>query len=188
EGGGVRAYELSDVLIRHGTANITKAQNPWLQIGQMAGAIGGAVVGGAAGSAIAQTSQVGLGALVLRYSRDFEKQADLLGAQIMAHAGYDPRALAHMFETIEKEAQGAGGGDAPKWLSDPPNPGTRTQYINKEAQSLTIAQPADTSQFEPMKGAFASLPKAKSMAELAKGGGASDETPQSVGTPGQPVP
>src|SRR5262245_34979763 len=54
---GVMAHELSHVLLRHGTANITKAQNPWLQIGQMAGAIGGAVVGGAAGSAIAQTSQ-----------------------------------------------------------------------------------------------------------------------------------
>jgi len=32
---------------------------------------------------------------MLRYSRDYEKQADLLGAQIMARAGYDPRALAH---------------------------------------------------------------------------------------------
>ena len=40
---------------------------------------------------------------MLRYSRDFEKQADLLGAQIMARAGYDPRDLARMFETIEKE-------------------------------------------------------------------------------------
>ena len=41
---GVMAHELSHVLLRHGTANATKAQNPWLQLGQMAGAIGGAVV------------------------------------------------------------------------------------------------------------------------------------------------
>ena len=68
------------------------------------------MVGGAAGSAIAQSSQFGLGTLLLRYSRDFEKQADLLGAQIMARAGYDPRALAHMFETIEREAKSSGGG------------------------------------------------------------------------------
>lgn len=97
---GVMAHELSHVLLRHGTANATKAQNPWLQIGQLAGAIGGAVVGGAAGSAIAESSQFGLGTLMLRYSRDFEKQADLMGSQLMARAGYDPRALAHMFETI----------------------------------------------------------------------------------------
>src|SRR5262245_57182610 len=100
---GVMAHELSQVLLRHGTATATKAENPWLQIGQLAGAVGGAVVGGQAGAAIAQGSQFGLGTLLLRYSRDFEKQADLLGSQIMARAGYDPRDLAHMFETIQKE-------------------------------------------------------------------------------------
>src|SRR5262245_1167697 len=127
---GVMAHELSHVLLRHGTANATKAQNPWLQLGQIAGAVGGGVVGGAMGSAIAQGSEFGLGTLLLRYSRDFEKQADLLGAQIMARAGYDPRSLAHMFETIAKESQGSGG---PQWLSSHPNPGNRTQYISQEA-------------------------------------------------------
>jgi predicted Zn-dependent protease len=38
---GVMAHELSHVLLRHGTANASKAQNPWLQLGQIAGAIGG---------------------------------------------------------------------------------------------------------------------------------------------------
>jgi hypothetical protein len=185
---GVMAHELSHVLLRHGTANITKAQNPWLQIGQIAGAVGGAAVGGAAGSAIAQTSQMGLGAVLLRYSRDFEKQADLLGAQIMARAGYDPRQLAHMFETIERESKSSGGSGSPQWLSSHPNPGNRTVYINKEAELLTIASAADTSEFEPIKAAFASLPPAKSMSDLAKGGGGGGEPTQSVGTPGQPVP
>src|SRR6476659_1995182 len=119
---GVMAHELSHVLLRHGTANATKAENPWLQIGQIAGIVGGAVVGGAAGSAIAQGSQFGLGTLLLRYSRDFEKQADLLGSQIMARAGYDPRDLAHMFERIEQESKSAAGG-GPQWLSSHPNPG-----------------------------------------------------------------
>src|SRR5262245_40614084 len=135
---GVMAHELSHVLLRHGTANMTKAQNPWLQLGQIAGAVGGAVVGGEAGSAISQGSQFGLGTLMLRYSRDFEKQADLLGAQMMARAGYDPRALAHMFETIEKESKAGGG--TPQWMSSHPNPGNRTVYITKEAESLTIAR------------------------------------------------
>ena len=137
---GVMAHELSHVLLRHGTANATKAQNPWLQLGQIAGVVGGAVVGGAAGSAIAQGSQFGLGTLLLRYSRDFEKQADLLGAQIMARAGYDPRALAHMFETIERESKSSGGG-GPQWLSSHPNPGNRTEYINKEAEPAGDRQP-----------------------------------------------
>jgi predicted Zn-dependent protease len=87
------AHELSHVLLRHGTANASKAQNPWLQLGQLAGAVGGAVVGGSIGGVIAQGSQFGLGTLLLKYSREYEKQADLLGAQIMARAGYDPRQL-----------------------------------------------------------------------------------------------
>jgi len=189
---GVMAHELSHVLLRHGTANATKAENPWLQLGQLAGVVGGAVVGGAVGSTIAQGSQFGLGTLLLRYSRDFEKQADLLGSQIMAKAGYDPRSLAHMFETIEKEAAESGGG-TPQWMSSHPNPGNRTQYINAEAKALTIGTPADQSEFEPIKQAFASLPAAKTAGELARGGGgggggAGAEAPKSVGTPGQPVP
>ena len=183
---GVMAHELSHVLLRHGTANATKAENPWLQLGQIAGVVGGAAVGGAAGSAIAQGSQFGLGTVLLRYSRDFEKQADLLGSQIMARAGYDPRALAHMFETIERESKSSGGG-GPQWLSSHPNPGNRTQYITKEAQSLTMASPADDREFEPIKTAFASLPPAKSMRDVGRNS-SGGEAPQSVGTPGQPVP
>jgi len=190
---GVMAHELSHVLLRHGTANMSKAQNPWLQLGQIAGAVGGAMVGGAAGTAIAQGSQMGLGAMLLRYSRDFEKQADLLGAQMMARAGYDPRALAHMFETIEKESKSSGGGDTPQWLSSHPNPGNRTQYITKEAESLKIATRADEREFAAIKTAFAAQPAAKSMAEVeGRGGGAGSDgggnAERSVGTPGKPVP
>jgi Zn-dependent protease with chaperone function len=184
---GVMAHELSHVLLRHGTANETKAENPWLAIGQLAGQVGGAMVGGAIGSAIAQGEQFGLGTLMLRYSRDFEKQADLMGAQIMARAGYDPRALAHMFETIEAQV-GAEGGGSPQWLSDHPNPGNRTQYINKEADALTIGTAADMSQFVPIKTSFASLPPAKTMADLAKAKSEPKGQPTHlVGTPGEPL-
>ena len=185
---GVMAHELSHVLLRHGTANASKAQNPWLQIGQLAGQIGGAMVGGAAGSAIAQGAGFGLGTLLLKYSRDFEKQADLLGAQIMAKAGYDPRALGRMFETIEKESKSSGGG-APQWMSSHPNPGNRTVYINQEAAALTVASAADDSQFTPIKTTFAGMPAALTMAELAKRNAEGrGDTAVSVGTPGQPVP
>ena len=149
--------------------------------------MGGAVVGGAAGSAIAQGSQFGLGTLLLRYSRDFEKQADLLGTQIMARAGYDPRALGRMFETIERESKSSGG-SGPQWMSSHPNPGNRTQYINKEASLLTIADAADEREFEPIKSTFASLPPAKSMGELAKAKSGDGGEAPSAGTPGQPVP
>src|SRR5262245_57386858 len=179
---GVMAHELSHVLLRHGTANATKAQNPWLQLGQIAGAIGGAAVGGSAGAAIAQGSQFGLGTLMLRYSREYEKQADLLGAQIMARAGYDPRALARMFETIQREAKSDGGSGGPQWMSSHPDPGNRTQYINAEAQKLTIGAAANTRGFQAIRSTFASLPPAKSMGDLAKARtDTGDGVPQSAG-------
>ncbi|MGE5362125.1 MAG: M48 family metalloprotease [Bacteroidales bacterium] len=183
---GVMAHELAHVLLRHGTANATKAQNPWLQLGQIAGVVGGAVVGGGAGAAIAQGSQFGLGTFLLKYSREYEKQADLLGVQIMARAGYDPRALAQMFETIQRTSATSGGG-VPQWLSSHPDPGNRTQYINKEAALLTVARAPDTREFPSVKSAFATLPPAKSTGDLARAEPAANTAP-SLGTPGQPVP
>ena len=121
---GVMAHELAHVLLRHGTANATKAQG--FQIGALAGAIAGAVIGGGWGEVISQGSQFGLGTWLMKYSREYERQADIVGVQIMARAGYDPRDLAQMFETIQKQ----GGSGGPEWLSSHPNPGNRTQYIN----------------------------------------------------------
>ena len=185
---GVMAHELSHVLLRHGTANATKAENPWLQLGKIAGAVGGSMVGGGLGTAIATGTDFGLGTMMLRYSRDFEKQADLLGAQIMARAGYDPRDLGRMFETIEKSS--GGGGGSPQWMSSHPNPGNRTKYIGEEAAALTVARRPDTTQFAPMKARFASQPAATSMAEVEKraAGAPAGEGAPSVGTPGKPVP
>jgi predicted Zn-dependent protease len=129
---GVLAHEMSHVALRHGTAQATKATK--FQIGTIAGAVVGAIVGGRTGSVIAQGTQFGLGTVFMKFSREYEKQADLEGAQIMARAGYDPRDMANMFKTIE--AQGGSGG--PQWMSDHPNPGNRYDYIIKEAQSLRV--------------------------------------------------
>jgi Zn-dependent protease with chaperone function len=180
---GVMAHELSHVLLRHGTANATKAQG--FQLGQLAGAIAGAVVGGGWGQVISEGSQFGLGTWLLKYSREYEKQADLLGAQIMARAGYDPRDLGRMFETIQKQS----GGGAPQWMSSHPDPGNRSAYIAREASLLQIAtraeQPGD---FQQARTLFARLPPAKSMADLARSGPANTAEGAGVGRVGDPVP
>jgi Zn-dependent protease with chaperone function len=182
---GVMAHELAHVLLRHGTANATKAQG--FQIGALAGAIAGAVVGGGWGELISQGSQFGLGTWLMKYSRDYEKQADLIGAQIMARAGYDPRELARMFETIAKQ----GGNGGPQWLSSHPNPGNRTQYINAEAAQLRIAQRPGDQGFLQAKTRLAQMGTARTMADIERngrngsGGGASTT---SVGRIGAAVP
>ena len=130
---GVMAHELSHVVLRHGTLQAAKAQK--FQIGAIAGQVLGAIVGGRQGRVIAQGSQFGLGTYFLKYSREYEREADLLGAQIMARAGYDPRQMANMFRTIQQQ----GGNSGPECLSDHPDPGNRYDAINREAASLTIA-------------------------------------------------
>jgi hypothetical protein len=136
---GVMAHELSHVVLRHGTAQANKAQK--YQIGQVAGAILGSIIGGGWGQVISQGSQFGLGTAFLRFSREYERQADLMGSQIMARAGYDPNEMASMFKTIEKQ----GGPGGPQWLSDHPNPGDRAAYITKEAQALRVQNPVGDS-------------------------------------------
>jgi len=128
---GVMAHELSHVALRHGTAQITKAQKYQTLAGIMG--MGGQILGGPIGS-IAQMGSQGVGVYLLKFSREYETEADLLGARIMSQAGYDPRALANMFKTIESQ----GGGGGPSFLSDHPSPKDRYEKINQEAQALQI--------------------------------------------------
>jgi hypothetical protein len=157
------AHELSHVLLRHGTAQASKAGK--YQMGQVAGAVLGAIIGGTVGSVVAQGTQFGLGTAFLRFGREYEKQADILGAQLMARAGYDARDMASMFRTIEKQ----GGANGPEWLSDHPNPGNRSEYIEKEAQSLRVSNPiTDRASFERVNAHLKTLPRAPSSEEVAR--------------------
>jgi predicted Zn-dependent protease len=152
---GVMAHELSHVVLRHGTLQAAKAQK--FQLGAIAGQVIGSIVGGRTGQVISQGSQVGLGTYFLKYSREYEREADLLGAQIMARAGYDPRQMANMFRTIQQR----GGGQSPEWLSDHPDPGNRYAAINREAATLRVAGSADTGPaFESVHARLAQMPPA----------------------------
>jgi Peptidase family M48 len=160
---GVMAHELSHVVLRHGTAQATKGQK--FQMGAIAGQVLGAIVGGRTGSVIAQGSQFGLGAYFLKFSREYEREADLMGAQIMARAGYDPRQMANMFQTIQKQ----GGSQGPEWLSDHPDPGNRYEAINHEAELLRVPpSSAPPGNIESVHARLARLPPAISSEQAAR--------------------
>jgi hypothetical protein len=162
---GVIAHEISHVALRHGTAQAAKAQK--YQYGSIAGQILGAVIGGGMGQAVGGLSQVGVGVAFLRYGREYERQADILGAQIMANAGYDPRELANMFRILER--QGSGGG--PEFLSDHPNPGNRFEAINREAQLLRVTNPVRrTNDFSNVQARLRDMTRARSMQEISRSG------------------
>jgi len=161
---GVMAHELSHVALRHGTAQATKAQKYGLLAGILG--IGGAILGGPVGTA-AQVGAQGVGVYFLKFSREYETEADLLGARIMANAGYDPRDLARMFQKIE--AQGGGGGG---FLSDHPSPANRYARINQEAQYLRVQERTrDNREFLAIKERLRGYPRAQTMAEIQRNGG-----------------
>ena len=143
---GVLAHEISHVVLRHGTSNVSKAN--LLQIPAM---LGGALGGGGMLGQLAQLG-VGLGAnsLMLKFSRNAESDADMLGTRIMHTVGYNPIEMARFFEKLEAESGGKEGKMA-QFFSDHPNPGNRVKAVQAEilllpkrasydAESGTIAQ------------------------------------------------
>jgi hypothetical protein len=159
----VMAHELSHVALRHGTAQATKATK--YELGTLAGAVLGAIIGGRVGSAVSQGTQFGLGTAFLRFSREFEREADLLGSQIMARAGYDPREMANMFRTLEKE----NGPGVPQWLSDHPDPGNRADAIMREAQMLRVQNPVhDARAFEQIQARLSRMAPAPTTEEATR--------------------
>ena len=67
----------------------------------------------------------------------------MLGAQILARAGYDPREMANMFKTIEAE----GGGGGPEWLSSHPEPGQPLQRHHEGGGDAARRGQSETGEF-----------------------------------------
>jgi predicted Zn-dependent protease len=64
----------------------------------------------------------------LNYSRDQEAEADRVGVRTMYEAGWDPRGMVALFETLN-EAKGA---RPPEFMSSHPAPGDRIQSIRAQ--------------------------------------------------------
>lgn len=164
---GVMAHEISHAALRHGTAQATKQSSLKNQILGIGAILGGAILGGQAGAQLGAMFAAGY---QLRYSREYETQADMLGARIMADAGYDPRDLANMFKTISQQSQ---GGRPPEWLSSHPDPDKRFNAINREAGLLRVSSNPikSTPGFLRIQQTFRNMPKAPSMSDIEKGQG-----------------
>jgi predicted Zn-dependent protease len=149
---GVLAHEISHVALRHGTASASKAV-----IAELGVALLGELVGGKKGEAIQLGAYAGATLYLLKFGRDYEKQADILGAQIMSRAGYDPRDMVRLFRRLE----GGGGKGLPQWLSDHPDLGKRARRIEEEAALLPARGRAEyVASFERIRERVRSMPDA----------------------------
>jgi predicted Zn-dependent protease len=124
---GVMAHEISHVIARHGVENQTKAN--LMQYGTLAGII---LLGGIPGMVLQNTAGLGMMGAFMKFSRNAEVEADKLGTQYLYAAGYDPTALATMFEKLEAKNKKKPGTIA-KIFADHPAPADR------RAASLALA-------------------------------------------------
>ena len=129
---GVMGHEMSHVILRHGTNQASKAnliQLPVALAAQMSGK----------NSMMGQLAQIGIGlganSVLLKFSRNAESQADLMGSHLMSEAGYDPMEMARFFNKLGSPGKGMAGNVA-QFMSDHPNPDNRERAIEQEARVL----------------------------------------------------
>jgi hypothetical protein len=169
---GVLAHEIAHVALRHGTNNATKAYMAQAGLG---------VLGGILGRGKPQsTSQIinligglGLNAVFLKNSRDAETQADLVGTQILAKAGYDPMEMANFFEVLRAQG-GKDPGAVAQFLSDHPAPANRQSRIQQEVRNIgatNVRRAASNGEFTRIQANLRGMGTAPTMAEISRGGG-----------------
>ncbi len=124
---GVMAHEIAHVPARHAVENQKKAE-----LTQYAILIPSIIFGGGLGQLIYQGG--GFAALLgfMRFSRGAEEEADKLGVQYMYAAGYDPTAMATMFEKLESKNKKKPG-TISKLFATHPAP------VERRAASLALA-------------------------------------------------
>jgi hypothetical protein len=95
---GVMAHEIAHVAARHAMENIGKSQ--FIGFGILAGII---LTGGIAGSILENTAGLAQALAFFKFSRSAEEEADKLAVQYLYAAGYDPTAMATMFEKLASQ-------------------------------------------------------------------------------------
>ncbi len=125
---GVLGHEIGHVTARHSVTQISQGQ--LINLGLGLGSIFSSrfrQVGGLA--------QMGLQVLMLKYSRDHERESDRIGLQYMASCGYDPEQMSDFFQLfvgMREESDAS----VPNWLSTHPSPPDRIRRTSEEGARI----------------------------------------------------
>ncbi|OGD26693.1 MAG: hypothetical protein A2028_03530 [Candidatus Aminicenantes bacterium RBG_19FT_COMBO_59_29] len=122
---GVVAHEIGHIAARHSAQQYSKAQFAQLGLGL--------------GSMLSKTfrkyagvGQAGVEVLFLSFSRSDEREADTLGVEYSAKAGYDSNHMANLFVSLERLNPGESQGGLPGWFSTHPNPENRIAAVKQD--------------------------------------------------------
>lgn len=135
---GVLGHEIGHIAHRHAVAQQRNAV--LAQLGIIAGIIIDPDL-----ARFADIASTGMQLMLLKYSRDAEREADELGVEYSSKLGYDAHEMALFFKTLERQAAGSGAAELPEFLSTHPNPADRYVTVNRLAdewqQKLNLESP-----------------------------------------------
>jgi len=150
---GVMAHETAHVCAHHAVREQTRMN--YAQVGM----IPLIFIGGWTGYGIYEAASLAVPMTFLKFSREFESQADYLGVQYMYRAGYDPQAFIAFFEKVQALEKRKPGMVA-KAFSD--HPQTPDRILHSQEEIARILPPRDeytvtTSEFDDIKARLARI-------------------------------
>ena len=155
---GVLAHEIAHIARRHAADQVTKG----LVANGLIGLLGTLLGNDGGGARAAQIgAQVLAGGYMLRFSRDDERDADVVGAQIMRRAGWDARGMVEFMEILRRQ-QGSDPGSVEVFLSTHPAPAERAGLL-RVALRGTSGGRRDSPAFQQAHARLKRFPPAKSM-------------------------
>src|SRR5262252_7827475 len=153
---GPMAHEIGHVAARHGVEQASKGQIVnW-------GTLPLIFLGGWGGFAVQQAASLAIPMGFLKFSRNAENEADMLGVQYLWATGYDPHSMSTFFEKLQAQEKKKPGTMA-RIFSDHPMVGDRIDKVNAliarfpERSEYTI----NTSEFQQVKGRLISITNAR---------------------------
>jgi predicted Zn-dependent protease len=146
----VMGHEMAHALREHARERMAKSTATSVGLRGLAAILG---LGGLGDVAAGMGAQL----LTLKFSRSDETESDLVGMELAARAGYDPRAGIALWQKMSAAAKGS----PPQWLSTHPASDTRIANMKKQmdrvlplyarATGQTVAglRPYQTTQIDP---------------------------------------
>lgn len=110
---GVLSHELGHLSQRHfARSQEANKYNQWLALGGLIASIAAASAGGSQGGnlglALGASAQSLAAQNQLRYSRNYEQEADRIGMQTLTESGYEPRAMSSFFARLDRSTRQLG--------------------------------------------------------------------------------
>ena len=153
---GVLAHEIAHISQRHSARQLSNAMVANLGLSLLGALLGNS---GGAGAANIAARYVASGAF-LEFSRDDEREADRVGAAIMARAGWDAHGMIELMQTI-REQQRRDPSSVEVFFSNHPSPGDRIGGLDRVVAKRRTGT-RDSAAFQTARGRLKKIPAARS--------------------------